>query len=1151
MLKKSNHKGMEKKEKGTLVPTRLRLVLTLCCLMLATQGLKAQSPETVKLSIRFANVTLDAAMQQVKEASPVNIAYDAGKLKLAQWNISSKEFKQASLAEILRYLLQKANVEYKEVAGGIVLFEKEKAVSAPAKKEGRITGKVIDEENGEPVIGATIRIGNTGSVTDDAGIFSLSLSAGNYTATISSMGYGTKEIDGIIINDNETFPLNVTLKRKKGNLAMVVVKSSARKESTASLYTRQKNEAGISNGISREQMAVLPDKNIGETLKRISGVSTTDNRRVVVRGIAERYNMAMMDGAALPSTDVQVRDFEFDIVPSNLIDNVIVSKTATPDMGFGFGGGMVQINTMAIADNNFTTISFGSKYINGSTGKEFLGYQRGKNDYLGFDDGGRNHFPKEILTLTPGNYNPQNPYNHIPPAGIEKVTPEMIAAQNKRIGGLERLGTRTYTAAPGQSYQFSLGRSYNLKYSRIGLVGSLSYRNEQATDDILHFERGAFSMKGNNLYDAKTGEEINESKARQYNFTTSWGALLNAGWQSKHHQITLRNFYSRVFANQFFRITGWGEELGARKDPVVNEYDRPKFIDLLQNKLNGEHSFGRFKFDWSVARNEVTNHEQDAIDANLGISTTLNDTAYNYVPGAVNTNPGSLSRSSYRYVETNWMADAALSYRFNIGKLSQVIKGGYQYMDKKGHYDWNVLPIAVAGGFKDAFKPVQQWNIDFTDPMKNIYYNPAAFNNNSYAGRNNNQAGYVMMDNRFTSWLRLVWGIRAEYYEYEKLKDEAADKVSQANLDNSDKARYVDPETGNLVHRTLDASAEDKKWRYLPSANLTITPFSNFNIRASYAQSAIRPALIENSSFARFNYLYGRIQRNTGVVSTLISHYDLRLEWYPAPGEVISAGYFKKHFKNPVEMYLDVTNTSGAVDLLTANSDYADVTGWELDLRKSFGFIAKGLKFLDNLYFSGNLTVQNSEVQASSFRYEAMGGGSDNDGITYSYRRKTYLKEKRPLYGQVPVLYNIGLQYAGERLGANIAFNHSGYKTFTVGMQPHYSEMERPRDQVDAQLSYRFLKDKKLQVRLNMSNLTNSPYRFFINGQNTYKLKPDANSMTMVEWSDVYEWKYGFSQKYEKGYYEETTNGKVRIGDTDTFIRKVGSSFSLAVSYNF
>lgn len=124
--------------------------------------------------------------------------------------------------------------------------------------------------------------------------------------------------------------LNIVLKSVVKSLEQVVVTGSYKQESVASLYAKQKNEATISNGISREQIAVLPDKNVGETLKRISGVSTNDNRRVVIRGIAERYNLAMMDGATLPSTDVQVRDFEFDIVPSNLIDNVIIHKSSSP-----------------------------------------------------------------------------------------------------------------------------------------------------------------------------------------------------------------------------------------------------------------------------------------------------------------------------------------------------------------------------------------------------------------------------------------------------------------------------------------------------------------------------------------------------------------------------------------------------------------------------------------------------------------------------------------------------------------------------------------------------------------------------------------------------------------------------------------------------
>jgi len=1110
-----------------------------------------QALET-KVDIRFKEgQPLSVALEQLRVKTKVRLAYDPSVAK----NVSVKaaDYHEEKLKNILIQLLKHSNLEFMEQGGAVVLYtKKHQPVKTPVQQPGRIAGKVIDDR-GEPLPGANIRLIQTGQVTQSRvdGSYTLNVAAGNYTLELSYISFQTKRITDIEVKAGQVTSLNIVLNPAANSLNQVVVTGTFKKESVNALYARQKNEANISNGISREQISALPDKNIGETLKRISGVSTNNNRRVVIRGIAERYNLAMMDGATLPSTDVQVRDFEFDIIPSNLVDNVVVSKTTTPDMSFGFGGGLVQIHTIAIPDRDFMSFSLGSKYTNGSTGKDFLGYQRGKGDYLGFDDGDRNHFPKDLLIFTQTNYNPTDPTNNNQPAGVQKVTPEMIAAQNKKIGGLQRFGTRVYQAAPGQNYQFTLGRSYGLKESRLGFVGSLSYRNEQAIDDITHFERGRFNKLRNNFYDPVTNKELQETTANQYNFTSSLAALVNVGWNSKNHKITLRNFYSRVFANQFFRVSGWGEDIGYGENPAINEYDRPKFIDLLQNRISAEHTFGRLKFDWGLARNNVNNHEQDAVDANLAPVTTLNSTAYVYRPSNITENPGPLSRSSYKYIETNWAADAALSYRFNIGKSAQVIKAGYQFLDKKGDFAWSVLPIGAAKGFSGGHTPVQTWNIDFKDPLHDIYYYPADFNNNNYTGRNNNQAWYGMMDNRFNSWIRLVWGIRGEYYKYEKIKDSAADKVAQSDLQNLEKNRYVDPETGNLVHQTLDASSDEKKWLYMPSANLTITPMTDFNIRASYARSAVRPALIENSSFARFNYLYGRIQRNTGVVSTLITHYDLRLEWYPSAGEVLSAGYFKKHFKNPVEMYLDITNTSGAIDLITANSDYANVNGWEFDLRKNLGFINKDWNFLSNIYFSGNLTLQNSEVQASAFRYSSMGAGGDNDGKSYSYRTKTYLREKRPLYGQVPVLYNIGLHYTGDRLSANVAFNHSGYKTFTVGMQPQYSELERPRNQLDAQLGYKFLKSKKMEARLNMSNLLNSPYRFFINSSDTYKIKPGSDMMSMTEWSDVYEWKYGFSDKYEKGYTESTAEGIKRFGDTDTFIRKIGASFSLSLSYNF
>lgn len=1103
-----------------------------------------------RISVNYKNTSAYAVVAELQQKTNTDFGFTKD-LNLDKIYVEKLLLNDKEIREVLKSLLKGHQIGFREKAGAIILFK--------LQQPGRISGKIMDER-GESLPGASIRIIqiNQSAQSSVDGSYNFTVVPGIYTIEVSYVSFQTKRIADVVVKAGELTNLSIIMKLATSELAQVVVTGSFKKESTAGLYARQKNEAGISNGLSAEQIATLPDKNIGETLKRISGISTNDNRQVVVRGIAERYNLAMMDGATLPSTDVQVRDFEFDIIPSNLIDNVVVSKTATPDMSFGFGGGLVQISTFAIPNENFTTFNFGSKYIKGSTGKDFLGYGRGKNDYLGFDDGTRDHFPKELLLFDGRNYNPKNPGAAVP-AGVTPITPAMIAEQNKKIGGLQRMGTRAYKAMPGQNYQFSLGRSYNLKNSRFGFVGSVSYRNEQSIEDVSQYERGGWQKIENYTYNIETGDQINPTTANQYNFNTTWAALINAGWSNKSHKITSRNFYSRLFSNEFSRIMGWANDIGYDKDPAIREYDRPKFIDMLQNRINGEHSFGKLKFDWNVARNKLVNLEQDAVEAWLKPTVIGNETVYNITPSGI-TNPGlgTFNRSEYRYEETNHIAEGALSYQFKLAGQKQTAKAGFQYLERKGTLDWTVLPIGAVNNLNSVYPlvPVQQWGqfLDFDDTQNDLLYFAAPFSKTGYEGKNNNQAWYAMLDHRLADWMRLVWGIRGEYYKYERLKSGANDLLIDQLITQGEGTQYVDPETGKFVSPFADPTNEEKAWRYLPSASLTLTPLKDFNVRAAYSQSVVRPALIENSRMIRFDPVIGGYRQNQGVLSTQIDHYDLRLEWYPKAGEVISVGYFYKKFDKPVELYRSRVGSDGRVYLTTQNSDWAKVSGWEFDLRKSFGFIYPNWKFLDDVYVNGNLTLQQSEVQAS--RYEGKSIAQDKYGKNYEYRTKVLLKEKRPLYGQVPVLYNIGLQYDGERLGGSIALNHMGYKTFSTGLEPDVVEYERPRSQLDAQLSYKFLKSKKLQARFNMSNITNSEHRFFINDAGTYKIQDrwkDVQVKNTDDWSEIYEWKYGFSQKYEEGYYETSADGKTktRIGDRDTFIRKIGSSFSLSVSYNF
>lgn len=1122
------------------------------------------------VSLRYQKIAVTSFLEDVSKQVKYHFIYDRNQIK--QLEFKNVNFNHKPLGSVLQALSREYPLEFTLLPHSKIAVSTKK-LEEPKKNQGKqqngqLRGKVFNDQM-VPMIGATLRIVETNQVSksDEQGQYSFSLLPGKYTLEASFLAYQKKRYQNILIKVGLSSNLDVYLVEAKEGLEEIKVVANIRKASVEGHYLRQKNEAGISNGLSAEQIANLPDKNIGEALKRISGISTNDNKRVVVRGIAERYNLAMMDGATLPSTDVQVRDFEFDIIPSNLIDNVIVSKTSTPDLSFGFGGGLVQINTMAIPQQNFNNLSLGGKYVNGSTNKEFLGFGRGKFDFLGFDDGKRNHFPDDILIFDNSNFQPNDP-NFIPLPGVTKITEDMIRENNRKIGGFERMGTRRYNTLPGGNLQFSLGRTYDFNNSKFGFASSLTYRNEQQIDYISAYNRGEWQTLGNKTINTATGESNKTNSLDQYNFQVNWGLLVNLGWQSKNHKIESRNFYSRVFSNQFSSLVAFENREGNTTDlgPHIKEFDRPKYIDLIQNRLNGEHQIGKFTWEWNVTRNNIVNLELDAIDV-LNLPYQIgNDTLYSVVPEAL-TNPGggdNFGRSKYRYEEKNQMLESSLSYQFNAFGLIQKTKVGFQYLDRHGTYFWTVLPIGTVSGTLGGLGqlPVQKWSslLEFEDRKYDLMYYPAAFSKNGYEGKNTNIGYYAMLDNKITPWARLVWGLRSEYYNYKRILNSSNDLLISHQILDGEKRKYVDPTTGQLVTATADATSEEKTWRFLPSANLTITAIDKVNFRFAYAKTAIRPALIENSQMIRYDPSIGAYRKNEGVLTTVIDHLDFRTEWYPNPGEVISFGLFYKYFDKPVELYNTQFDSSMRTYVQTMNSEWAKIKGLELDIRKNFTFLNPNWLFLDNLYFNGNLTLQKSEVQGANYASKSMGHGVDKDGNEYAYRTKQLLTEKRPLYGQVPLTLNLGLQYDGNRLGVNLAYNYMGYKTFATGLVPEIVELERPRGQLDAQISYNLLKDKKMKVRFNVSNLTNAPYRFYINKNETYKIQDKWFGYSISEiydqtnsWGDIYEWKYGFSQKYDKGYYQLSEDGKTRslIGDLDTYVRRVGSSFSVSLNYNF
>ena len=1048
--------------------------------------------QRTNINLTVHNVSVEQIIDKIESSTPFKFFYQVENVDLKR--IVSLNAANEKIEVVLEQLFKKTRTNFKIDDHDIYLSKKAESVSnvikpAQPQQDGRISGKITDD-HGESLPNASVRIIETGQSfqTDINGAYTIALKPGTYTVEVSYISFITQRITEVEVIGGKSTALNIALKIDNKDLKEVVVTSGYKKASTSGLLARQKNASEISNGISAEQIARTPDKNIGESLKRISGVSTVDNKFVVVRGIGERYNSAMLDGVILPSTEVQQRNFSFDLIPSNLVDNVVVSKTVTPDMNASFGGGLIQINTKDIPNENFMSFSAGTSYNDQTTGEDFLSHKRGKYDYLGFDDG-RRDFPDNLVHTD----RTKAPVNNLSDADYQAL----IDGQSKRFTN-DNFTVHKYTATPSQNYQFSMGRLYALdtvSQNKLGFTGSVSYRNTQQINRFDQQRRSDWEYTSNN-------------QGATYGFNTTLGALLNVGLQLGKNRFSLRNTYTHLYDNTLIRTIGYDNNNGSEdiKNGLppnrIQEVDDPTFTNLIQNKLSGQHQLGKVKLEWNLSRTGIDRKEKDISIATSRPVLVGNDYQYFYITSQESeARITPTSRQNYQNTENHYSWNIDASIPFSVGSIRNSLKTGYFGIRKKATFDWQIASLVNSTNIDPALQyiPISEMINPENFGANGYNYFVHTFYLDSYEGKSKSHAAYVMLDTKIMDKLRLVYGLRAEYFKYTEVKNGYNDKIS-----------------------TSFTLPPDKEWQWLPSANLTYSPTEQINIRAAVSSSVVRPELMDNSQFFRYNPYLGANFGNYGLTSTRINSYDFKAEWFPGLGEILSAGAFYKKFEKPIELSFLVTN--GNISYNLQNSDNAKVYGLEFELRKNMGM------FLDNDIFKnltayGNLTLQKSTVTAT---YPIQDPNDLNSNVLVP------VKQDRSMYGQSPYLINAGIQYTADKLGINVMYNKSGQKTYIVSSLINQIEYEMPRSQVDIQIGYKFLK-KTLEVKVNGGNLFNTASTFFINNAS---YEPNPNQVVDADPSDAWILKPGFSNKYDEG-------------DQLRYRQKFGRTYSTSITYNF
>ncbi|MDF2453138.1 MAG: hypothetical protein K0S26_2642 [Bacteroidota bacterium] len=884
---------------------------------------------------------------------------------------------------------------------------------------GKINGKIVDAKTGETLPGATVLIEGTtkGASSDFDGNFSLSgLQPGKYTIIASYITYDNKKFVDVLVKANEVTDFNITLDQSSSQtLNEVVVQAEMNKENTNTLLVMQKNNASVSDGISSESIKKTPDRSTSDVLKRVTGASIQDNKFAIIRGMSDRYNAAYLNGSPLPSSESDKRAFAFDIFPAGILDNLVIIKTATPDLPGDFAGGIILINTKNIPEKNSTSISISGGYNALTTFKDFKTYKGGKNDWIGMDDGTRQ---------LPGDVASTKEFSEI------KLNTDKIE-QAKKINYDWSLQTKK--ALPNLNLQITQGNVFKLFKKDFGSIFAVTYNNSNSTtiSDRREFEeQGAFVQKTREFIDTTFTNNILAS------------ALWNLSYKlNDNNQIGLKNLYSINTDDKVISRRG----ISNASDPANPEWQKSNVRFFTQNniytgQLNGDHYIpkAKFKLKWIGGLSDIKRDIPNLRKMVYQKTTSHEDDSVKYAAQILGDAVGPTSAGSMFFAITQ---ERLYSLKYDISKVVEIKKtkheiklgGFHQYRDREFTarilgYTWYTKGSAIKQNNDLTLLPENQIfqasNIGVTDgPGKydgGFKLSESTTFIDTYKASSNLNAGYLMLDSRFFEKLRFIYGVRAESY---------MQTLKTLNTDYTEK--------------TKDTTVID----FLPSINAVWSINERANIRAAYYRTVNRPEFREIAPFNFYDFVTDyQISGNDTLQRATINNYDLRFEYYPKkPGQIFSISAFYKDLTNAIEQ---IAGNGQVRSINFSNVPKASNVGLELEYRVLLSTIFRNdsSKFLNGTTLFTNFSYVKSEVDIT----------------------KLNNVEPRPLQGQSPVIINAGIQYLNSKynFGVSVSYNYVGKRIFTVGNNDEPNIWENPRHVLDLQLS-KTIKEK-IELKLNV-----------------------------------------------------------------------------------
>ena len=802
-----------------------------------------------------------------------------------------------------------------------------------AQQAGSLRGSVYDKDFDAPLAGATVQIVENGlkAETNDQGAFVFQqLPPGRYTVLASKDGYVRAVRSEVQVQPGQLTELRFDLGGDYTDLEEFVVKDNLQLDTgnEAALLDLRLESPALVDSISADLMSKAGAGDAAGALRLVSGASTANGKSAVIRGLPDRYVSSQLNGVLLPSADEDKRAVELDQFPSDVISSVQVSKTFTPDQLGNASGGAVNVVLKGVPDEPF--------FIKYKAGTSYNSQFTGRSDFLSYRDGGVHAFGK---------------------SGRERSVQPLGGNWDGAVGATTTEAPRDYKGALSVGGGYDIGGGWraggfaNFNYERDSF-----YVGDARDDSLWALSAGDPLSPQFNQGTPGSGEFYTQLlDIEQSRMSASWGGLATAGIANDDHAVNFVYLRTQTAEDTVTRAEDTrgkefyfpGHDPNVPGSPGFNQplaapYLRLQTLAYVERKtetqqLNGRHrldldGFGgvrKAEIDWAVSRSEALRDEPDR--RQFATAWNPNGVYLQYKPAAQFT-LGNLQRIYKKIVENSEEEALAVKLPFDVGG------------DKKGYFK--------LGGFRDRVTRSydQETFSNFSDPN---FFQPGQWDeldwtafwefqdhaitaseiDVDYDGRQSITAAYGMVEFPLADWAKFVGGARVESTD-----------IRIVNTPES-QALWVPP--GQFGVATLlpgDGDVDFSQQDTLPSASLVFDPLPGVTIRTAYNQTVARQTFKELTPIFQQEFLGGPVfVGDPSLQMSDVENYDLRVDWAPEEGTLLSTSWFRKDITRPIEYVekLAQYNFTTAV-----NYPSGELEGLEVEARQQLGPLWKPLEGL-------------------------------------------------------------------------------------------------------------------------------------------------------------------------------------------------------------